>query len=1012
MLRRTVVPLAVVLLALPGPLAGQSASAGLTSQILEGLRARSIGPAVAGGRIHEIEALGSDPSTIYVASASGGIWKTTNKGVTWTPIFDKQGTSTFGDVAIAPSNPQVVYAGTGEQNQRQSSSWGDGVYRSTDGGSTWTHVGLTNTRHIGKIQVHPTNPDVAYVAALGNLWAPSTDRGVFKTTDGGRTWEKVLYVDTLTGAVDVAMHPADPNTLFAATYQRLRQPWGFNGGGPGSGIHKTTDGGRTWRRLTNGLPAGDKGRIGLAISRSNPRVLNAIVQATPPGQGVYRSEDGGESWTQMSSVNTRPSYYSKIFIDPLNDRRVYLIEGADPGTGRSEDGGRTWSVFGGEPTFGVGVHQDHHALWIDPNDTRHVYLGNDGGLYETWDRGLYFRKLDKLAIAQFYAVGVDMRDPYFIYGGLQDNNSWMVPSATRNWSGILEGDWTTIAYGDGFYQQPDPTNHRYTYTNRQTGTLRRVDAETGDLLSIRPTPPAGEEEYRFDWATPSLLSQHDPRVVYFGGNRLFISRDRGLTWERTADLTRRIDPNTLRIMGLAGSTPSCGDVGGGGGQPAPTPPRTGPCILSKNDGTSSFSEITTIAESPVDRDVLWVGVDDGNLQVSRDGGRSWTEVSRNVRGIRDGAYVSRVIGSVTGAGVAYATFDDHRVGDFAPYVFRTRDFGQSWQPLMNGLPTGTVNVIREHPQNPNLLFLGTEHALFVSADAGANSVKFGGSLPTTLYDDLVIHPRDNDLVIGTHGRGIWIVDDLTPLVEWSATVARADASLFSIQPATIFNFLKNDSWQGNDEFIGENPPFGALISYHLGRAAPSARITVANRQGTVVRTLEAPSSAGLHRVAWDLRHEPPPDIGGGDEGEDQEAAALAARHVLPHPITPQGPFVSPGTYRVTLEAGSARLTKDVVVNRDPLMPMISQRDYEERERFLVELQALQRRAAEAAQGTQGSARQRLTALHTQLNTLAEEFNGNYLSPGSLYPPGPDHRRRRADLERAVTEALAEAGGGR
>ena len=976
----------------------------LTPELLDGLRARSIGPAVAGGRIHDIEALGSDPSTIYVAAASGGIWKTTNKGVSWSPIFDHQGTSTFGDVAIAPSNPQVVWAGTGEQNNRQSSSWGNGVYRSTDGGSTWTHLGLENTRHIGKIEVHPQNPDIAYVAALGNLWAASADRGVFKTTDAGRTWEKVLYVDTLTGAVDLVMHPADPNTLYAAAYQRLRQPWGFNGGGPGSGIYKTADGGRTWRRLTNGLPEGDKGRIGLAISRSNPQVLNAIVEAAPPAQGVYRSEDGGESWTKMSSRNARPMYYSQIYIDPQNDRRVYFMSRSD----RSEDGGRTWSEFGSAPTYDVGVHGDHHVLWIDPNDTRHLYLGTDGGLYETWDRGLHFRKLDQLGAAQFYAIGVDMRDPYFVYGGLQDNHSWMVPNATRNWTGILEGNWTQIQFGDGMFHQPDPTSHRYVYSNANVGRLTRVDAETGDILAIRPRPPAAEEEYRFDWATPSLLSRHDPRVVYFGGNRLFISRDRGLSWDRTEDLTRQIDPDGLRIMGVAGSTPSCG-----GRQPVPEAPPTGPCILSKNDGTRSYSEIVTIAESPVDRDVLWVGVDDGNLQVSRDGGESWTEVSRNVRGVPDGTYVSRVIASGTGPGVAYATFDAHRTGDFAPYVFRTRDFGSTWEPLTRGLPSGSVNVIREHPDNGNLLFLGTEHALFVSADAGANWVKFGSNLPTTLYDDMVIHRRDNDLVLGTHGRGIWIVDDLTPLVEWSATIARADGHLFTIQPAAIFNFRKNDSYQGNSDFVGENPPFGALISYYLGRTAPSARITVANRQGTVVRTLEAPASAGLHRLAWDLRHEPPPPEG---DAESQEEEAVATRHLLPHPLTARGPFVAPGTYRVTLEAAGARLTKDVVVNRDPLMPMISQRDYEEREGFLVDLLALQRQAAEAVQRAQGSdVEERITGLRRDIYALAAELNGNAVRPGSLYPPTTNHRDRHTALEGSLAEAVEslaqeEAGG--
>ncbi|MGH7554394.1 MAG: WD40/YVTN/BNR-like repeat-containing protein, partial [Longimicrobiales bacterium] len=492
--------LAIVLLALPCSVASQAASSGLTSQLLDGLHARSIGPAVAGGRIHDIEVQQDDASTLFVASASGGLWKSTNRGTMWRNVFADQPVSTFGDVAIAPSNPQIVWAGTGEQNNRQSSSWGNGVYRSTDGGNTWTHLGLENTRHIGKIQVHPTNPDLAYVAGIGNLWAASADRGVFRTTDGGSTWQKVLYVDTLTGATDLVMDPSNPNTLYAATYQRQRRAFGFNGAGPGSGIFKTTDGGSTWRRVTSGLPAGDKGRIGLAIARSNPRVLNAIVQADAADQGVYRSEDGGDTWTKMSSQNPRPMYYSHIFIDPRNDRRVYIL-GTTSYT--SEDGGRTWVPFAGAPTYDVGVHADHHALWIDPADSRHILLGGDGGLYETWDQGRAFRKIDNIPIAQYYAIGVDMRDPYYVYGGLQDNHSWMVPSATRSWAGILRDDFTQIQFGDGMYHQPDPTSHRYVYSNANGGSLTRVDAETGDILAIRPRPAPGEEAYRFDWVTPS-----------------------------------------------------------------------------------------------------------------------------------------------------------------------------------------------------------------------------------------------------------------------------------------------------------------------------------------------------------------------------------------------------------------------------------------------------------------------------------------------------------------------------
>ncbi|MBI4539124.1 MAG: hypothetical protein HY704_06390 [Gemmatimonadetes bacterium] len=1004
--RSPVLLVAAALLALPSTFAAQSPSAaGLTADLLDGLSFREIGPAVAGGRIHDIEALPGDPATIYVASASGGLWKTTNKGTTWTPIFENRPVSTFGDIAIAPSNSDVIWAGTGEQNNRQSTSWGYGVYRSTDGGRTWTHLGLEDTRHIGKVEVHPQNPDIAYVAALGNLWAPSAERGVFRTTDGGRAWEKVLFVDTLTGVVDLVMDPSDPNTLYAAAYQRMRRAWGFNGGGPGSGIYKTTDGGRTWRRLTTSLPAGDMGRIGLAIARSNPRVLDAIVEADSAERGIYRTVDGGETWTRMSSRNPRPMYYSEIFLDPQNDRRVYILATSSY---RSEDGGRTWTEIARRPTYDVGVHADHHALWIDPNDTRHLYLGGDGGFWESWDRGESFTRIDNLPIAQFYAIGVDMREPYWIYGGLQDNHSWAGPSATRHWMGILRDDWKQIGFGDGMYHQPDPTSHRYVYSNSNDGDLTRVDAETGDILNIRPHPPEGEEEYRFDWSTPSLISRHDPKVIYFGGNRLFISRDRGVTWERTEDLSRRIDRDTLRIMGVLGRN----------------------IALSRNDGTGSFGEIVTIAESPLEPKILWVGVDDGNLQVSRDGGRSWTEVSRNVRGVQGGTYVSRVIASAAGPGVAYASFDAHRDGDFAPYVFRTRDFGRTWQPLMNGLPSGSVNVVREHPRNPKLLFLGTEHALYVSADAGASWVELGSNLPTTLYDDLVIHPRDNDLIVGTHGRSIWILDDLAPLVEWSPEVARADAHLFSSRPAIIFQYWKDDSYRGNHEFVGENPPFGAIVSYYLGRPAPSAKLTVMNRRREVVRTLEGPATTGIQRVVWDLRHEPPPyEPGSLFAGEEQEAPPPAT---LPHPVTPQGPFVSPGTYLVTLEAGSTQITKEVVVKPDPFMPMLSQQDYDERERFLLALLALQRRTweagdrvdalaerlraqVEAASGAADELRARareaqrlerqIGRLRRELYGLAGELNGSAVRPGSLYPPTTTQRQRSTELAASLEQAL-------
>ncbi|MGH7698952.1 MAG: VPS10 domain-containing protein, partial [Gemmatimonadales bacterium] len=871
------------------------------------------------------------------------------------------------------SNPDVVWAGTGEQNNRQSTSWGNGVYRSTDAGATWTHTGLERTRHIGRVRVHPTDPDVAYVAALGDLWAPSADRGVFKTTDGGKTWRQVLYVDTLTGVVDLAMDPANPDVLYATAYQRLRRAWGFNGGGPGSAIYKTTDGGRTWTRLGHGIPTGDKGRIGIAVAPSNPRVLNAIIEHATDG-GVYRSEDAGATWSRVNSLNPRPMYYSHIFIDPNNDRRVYVLAVTYY---KSDDGGRTFRRMPHAPTYDVGTKGDFHAMWIAPGNSDHFWLGSDGGLHETWDQGETFTKINNLPIGQFYAVGVDRRTPYHIYGGMQDNHSWVGPSATRSWIGITHDEWRQIGFGDGMYHSIDPTNHRYVYSNAQNGELQRVDPETGDRLDLEPYPPAGEPDYRWDWVTPSLVSQHDSKVVYFGGNRLFISRDRGLTWDRTPDLTRQIDRDTLRIMGVRGSER----------------------MLSKNDGERSFSEITTIAESPRDPRILWVGTDDGNVQVSRDGGRAWTEVAP----LR--TYVTRVIASAAGPGVAYATFDAHRDGDLKPYVFRTENFGRSWTPLVRGLPAeGPVNVIREHPTNPDLLFLGTEHALFVSTDRGHEWRRVRGGLPTTLYDDLAIHPRDNDLIVATHGRSLWVLDDLAPLVEWSPDIARHPLHLFSIRPAMIFQYWKSTSYRGQGTYAGENPPEGAILSYHLARPADSVRVTITNAAGRVVRRLAGPGTAGVvHRVGWDLRHEPPPF----EPPDSVDPAVLA----LPHPVSPRGPFVSPGTYTVRLEAGNAGAVRPVEVRGDSLLPF-TDAQWRDREAFLLAVAEDQGRAWDVARRAGAlpdslrALRGRANAVRRDLDRLAGEFNGRGVRQGSLYPPTNTHRQRHRALQAALAEVVA------
>ena len=973
-----------VLAALCAPPLPAQDSAPIRTEDLRAFHPRSIGPAVTGGRIHDVEVLPGNPSVIFVASASGGLWKTTNRGHGWTNVFDTMAVSTFGDVALAPSDPRIVYAGTGEQNNRQSTSWGNGVYRSDDGGRTWRHVGLEATHHIGKILVHPEDPDVAYVAALGNLWKGSAERGVYKTTDGGRSWRKVLAgANQWTGAVDLGMDPSDPAVLYAAMYQRLRRTWGFNGGGPGSGIFKSTDGGETWTELTQGIPRGDKGRIGLAVALTDPSVVMAMIEHQgDEGTGTYRSEDAGQNWEKVNDLNPRPSYYSHIFIDPSDENRVYVL-GSD--AYKSEDGGRSFDVIAERPTYDVGVHSDHHALWIDPNDPNHLYLGNDGGLYESYDRGDSFRAVNNFPIGQFYAIGVDMRDPYWVYGGMQDTHSWMGPSRTRGWDGIMDDDWQQIGFHDGMYWQIDPTSHRYAYGGYNNGNYARVDAETGDMLDITPYPPEGEE-YRFDWASPSLLSQHDPKTVYVGANRLFNSRNRGESWTRTEDLTRNIDRDELQLMGVYGS-----DIR---------------MSKSKHDGTANYASIVTIAESPLDPDVLWVGTDDGNVQVSQDGGTTWTEVARNVVGIPDGIYVSRVVASASGRGTAYATFDGHRDGNFAPYVVRSRDFGRTWEALAEGLPSGSVNVLVEHPDNPNVLFLGTEHALFASTDAGARWARVP-NLPTTPYDDLIVHRREKDLVIGTHGRSIWILDDTRPLVEWNAEVASAPLHLFSIRSGTIFTHWKSASYRGNAEFLGKNPDDGVLITYRIGPAAGGrATLTVRARDGRVVREMRVPGEAGVHRVNWNLRHALPTD--------SMEVWEPQGTDELPRSRTRQGPLVAPGIYQVTLQAGGQERSRPVQVSLDPTMAdRITSTQLQIREAFLVDMLAILQRIEEARERAPDEGTKRdLDGLRRQAETIYDGLNGEVGAPsGSLYPPTEEHRARKRWLEQRLGQIVPGVGNG-
>lgn len=851
------------------------------ARALEGVTFREIGPAVMGGRVADLAIHPSAPSTWYVGLASGGVWKTTNHAMSWTPIFDDMPVSSIGDVTLAPSNPNVVWVGTGEPQNRQSSPYGGGVFRSLDGGRTWTDLGLHDTRHIARIVVHPTDPDVAWVAAVGHLWGPNEERGVFKTTDGGATWTKVLYHDADTGAIDLVIDPGDPRTLYAALYQRRRTVFGFSASGTGSGLYRTLDGGTTWTELDEGLPEGDKGRIGLDVFAGNSQIVYASIEAEgQEGRGLYRSTDRGESWERLSGNNPRPMYFSQVRIDPNNPERVYM---GGVALQVSDDGGRTWW----EQDGAEGIHVDHHALWIDPSNSDHLVLGNDGGIASSWDGARSWRHHNNLAIGQFYEIGLDVRDPYYVCGGLQDNSSWCGPSRTLDGYGIGNDDWTDVSGGDGFYNVPDPFDSRFVFTESQGGNSSRVNLETGESVRTRPLFRGDDEDdgYSFNWNAPIAVSQHTPGTVYVGSNHLMRSRDRGQSWEEASpDLTRQIDRDTLEIFGRPLSEPH----------------------VSRNDGLSAYGTITTIDESPLSPDVLWVGTDDGNVQVTRDGGATWTNTVDAIPDLPGRRYVSRIEASAHVEGRAYVTFDGHYDDDYAPYVHVTEDFGASWAAITDGLPDHSINVVREHAQTPDLLFVGNEVGVFTSVDRGASWHRLSGGLPTVPVDDIQIHPRDNDLVLGTHGRSIWIADDIAPLQELSAEVAGRAAYLLPVRRGTLYAQFSGWPFWG-DLYFAENPPDGALVRYHLADDLDleSVGLTVLASDGDTVRVLGGPAEAGLQSVTWDLRHDPPYEAGSGGGGGGGFSGA------------PRGPTVMPGTYTVRLEAAGLVMEQPVEVRVDP-----------------------------------------------------------------------------------------------
>ena len=1011
------------LLAALAAVAPSTALAQATSAPFDKLHFREIGPAATGGRIHDLQIDPTNPAVLYVGAASGGIWKSTSNGLMWKDIFAGQPDNTFGALAIFAGDTKVIWAGTGEQNNRQSSSWGGGVYRSTNGGDTWTFLGLHDTRSIGRVVLHPSDPNIAYVAAVGNLWKANPERGVFKTTDAGRSWTRVLFVDTLTGATDLVMDPRNADVLYAATYQRLRKAFGFNGGGPGSAIYKSTDAGATWSKLANGIPTGDKGRIGLAIAPSRPDVLVATIEH-PGAGGTYRTEDAGATWKRMSGANPRPMYYSKPTIDPSNDKRIWL-----PGVYivKSEDGGATFTEEPTSPTYDVGLKTDHHVLRVDPTNSSHIYVVGDGGLHESFDMGKTYIRVNNIPIGQIYRIAVDNRDPYWIHAGFQDNHSFMGPSATRHWLGILNQDWLETGFSDGTGKAVDKNDWRKVYSSSSGGNLSLVDPVTGDVMGITPRPPAGEPPYRFDWDAPVMASRHTAGTVYLGGNRLFTSRDYGSTWTRSTDLTRAINRDTLTMMGVVNR-----DI-----------------RISRNDG-DAISEISNFAESPLDAKVLWVGTDDGNVQVTTDGGATWTELSGNIRGVPGGTFVGDIVASGAARGTAYVAFDAHRDGDFAPYLYRTTDFGKTWAPVITGLPGDDASIrgLTEYPGRANVLFAGTERSLFVTHDSGAHWTRLAANLPTTRYDDIIVHPRTRDLVLGTHGRSIWVLDDASPIAEWTSAIAAKRAHLFAVPRATLMLYWQDVSNMGQYFYTAENPAEGAAFTYHLAQPAQKVRLLVATPTGKLVREIAAPGTAGVvHRVNWDLRF---PMVGlggrggggggggeegGGGGGPGAQRSGVIQLPVPSHEIGPRGPHIAPGTFKVTLEVdGVVAESRTFEVRADPAAPQ-TLAEHKVREAFVVDVMHLQarvdtlataltaRRAAAAgddatrlqaleqlivgarapggAPGGPGGGRGGMPGLRQRLGSLYGAFSGSGARTGTLSPPTGAMRAALVDVKADV-----------
>ncbi len=967
-------PLAAQAGGMPATMSGNSSSS--VAREFDGLHFRSIGPATMSGRVSSLAVYNANPAIYYVGTAHGGLWKTTSNGNIFEPLLQHEGLLSIGSVAISQTDPNLVWVGTGESNNRQSTGWGDGVYKSTDGGATFTHLGLRDSKFISRVVIDPANNNTVFVAATGSLYGPGGDRGVYRTTDAGRTWKRVLFVDEATGAIDLVMSPTDSKVLFAATYQRQRTTCCMNGGGPGSALHVSRDGGETWKPVEGGFPTGSLGRVAVDIAPSNTNIMYALVEAPLSAgegqQGLWRSDDAGVTWKKSNSANPRPMYFSHLRIDPTNPEHVYY---GGVGLHATRDGGKSVETDAARVT-----HDDVHAVWIDPKNSEHVLIGNDGGLAVSYDAARTWQFIPNLPVGLFYHVSYDMETPYNVCGGMQDNYNWCGPSRSRLGAGIMNYDWFQILGGDGFVAIPDQRDSRIVYTESQNGNMIRRDKLTGESRSIRPTTQnvypevPSTERFRFHWDAPLMLSPSDPGVLYSAANRVFRSTDRGDSWEVISpDLTSNADRDTIVTMGLKGS-----DI-----------------KIARNDGVSAWPAIVSLAESPKQPGVLYSGTDDGTVSMTRDGGKTWTNITSRLAGFPTGAFVSEVVPSAFDAGTVYISVDNHRENDFKPHAWMSTDFGATFKAITNGLAGEVVHTLTEDTRNGDVLYAGTESGLFLTLDRGANWRRLSANFPNVRVDEITIHPRDNAMLVASHGRSIWVLDDLAPIQEYTAAQRVADATLFSVPQALQWKYKddRNDEFWGHQTFVGENPPIEATMSLFVKKVPKTLAVRI-SRGSAMVRELEIDidsSFTGVQTVCWDMRSAPitgapaaPGGARGRGQGGDRESAIPGIPAPLPDagykPSNPcvdesagaggaggrggnanAGGHVSPGDYTVQLVAdGKVVSTKSMRIVMDPEVRLTGQARVAY-DALLGELHERQQRGTDVAA--------KLTTLATQIATI-------------------------------------------